>query len=149
MSFLTYILNNLAIYLLTLAFCETLGIGALIGQIENKPSKPIFIGGLIYIIVLIALFHLLKTSKTSMSSFFVFCIHKTHMGLFTLLTPQCVSSGYTPILSLNNMYWRKNHGVHRMTLFILVAGQFLEIHFQCKINLMMNDYVFAWNIVHI
>lgn len=62
MSFLTYILNNLAIYLLTLAFCETLGIGALIGQIENKPSKPIFIGGLIYIIVLIALFHLLATS---------------------------------------------------------------------------------------
>lgn len=62
MSFLTYILNNLATYLLTLAFCETLGIGVLISQIEHKPSKPIFIGGLIFIIVLITLFHLLTTS---------------------------------------------------------------------------------------
>jgi hypothetical protein len=62
MSFLTYILNNLATYLLTLAFCETLGIGMLISQIEHKPSKLIFIGGLIFIIILIALFHLLATS---------------------------------------------------------------------------------------
>lgn len=49
MSVLTYISNHLAIYLLTLAFCETLGLGMLIGQtkeINNDVSKPIFIGGI-------------------------------------------------------------------------------------------------------
>lgn len=35
MSFLTYILNHLAIYLLTLAFCETLGLGMLIEQTKK------------------------------------------------------------------------------------------------------------------
>lgn len=46
MSFLTYILNHLAIYSLTLAFCETLGLGMLIGQtkdIKNEVSKPILL----------------------------------------------------------------------------------------------------------
>lgn len=65
MSFLTYILNHLAIYLLTLTFCETLGLGMLIGQtkdIKNDVSKPIFIGGIIFITILIALLHLLAMS---------------------------------------------------------------------------------------
>lgn len=65
MSFLTYILNHLAIYVLTLAFCETLGLGMLIGQtkeINNKVSNPIFIGGLVFIIIFIALWHLLVMS---------------------------------------------------------------------------------------
>lgn len=65
MSFLTYISNHLAIYLLTLAFCETLGLGILIEQtkeINNKVSKPIFIGGIIFITILIALLHLLAMS---------------------------------------------------------------------------------------
>ena len=65
MSFLTYISNHLAIYLLTLAFCETLGLGTLIKQtkeINNKVSKPIFIGGIVFIIILIALLHLLAMS---------------------------------------------------------------------------------------
>ena len=65
MSFLTYISNHLAIYLLTLAFCETLGLGTLIEQtkeINNKVSKPIFIGGIVFIIILIALLHLLAMS---------------------------------------------------------------------------------------
>lgn len=65
MSFLTYILNHLAIYVLTLAFCETLGLGALLRQtkeINNNISKPIFIGGIIFITVFIALLHLLTMS---------------------------------------------------------------------------------------
>ena len=65
MSFLTYILNHLAIYVLTLAFCETLGLGMLIGQtneINNTISKPVFIGGLVFIIIFIALLHLLLMS---------------------------------------------------------------------------------------
>ena len=65
MSFLSYILNHLAIYVLTLAFCETLGLGILIEQtknIKNKVSKPIFIGGLVFIIIFIALLHLLAMS---------------------------------------------------------------------------------------
>ena len=65
MSFLTYILNHLAIYSLTLAFCETLGLGTLIGQtnkIENKVSGPLFIGGMIFIAAFIALWHLLLMS---------------------------------------------------------------------------------------
>ena len=65
MSFITYISNHLAVYLLTLAFCETLGLGMLIGQtkdIKNKVSKPIFIGGLVFIIIFIALLHLLLMS---------------------------------------------------------------------------------------
>ena len=65
MSFLTYILNHLAIYLLTLAFCETLGLGMLIGQtknIKNNISKPIFIGGIVFITIFIALLHLLTMS---------------------------------------------------------------------------------------
>ena len=65
MSVLTYILNHLAIYVLTLAFCETLGLGMLIEQtkeINNKVSKPIFIGGIIFITILIALLHLLAMS---------------------------------------------------------------------------------------
>ena len=65
MSFLTYISNHLAIYLLTLAFCETLGLGTLIEQtkeINNKVSKPIFIGSIVFIIILIALLHLLAMS---------------------------------------------------------------------------------------
>lgn len=65
MSFLTYISNHLAIYLLTLAFCETLGLGMFIEQtkeINNKVSKPIFIGSLIFIIIYIALLHLLAMS---------------------------------------------------------------------------------------
>lgn len=65
MSFLTYILNHLAIYVLTLAFCETLGLGMLIGQtkeINNNISKPVFIGGLVFIIIFIALLHLLLMS---------------------------------------------------------------------------------------
>lgn len=62
MSFLTYILNHLAIYSLTLAFYETLGLGMLIGQtknIKNEVSKPIFIGGIVFITIFIALLHLL------------------------------------------------------------------------------------------
>jgi hypothetical protein len=65
MSFLTYILNHLTIYLLTLAFCETLGLGTLIGQtnkIENKVSGPLFISGMIFIAAFIALWHLLLMS---------------------------------------------------------------------------------------
>lgn len=65
MSFLTYILNHLAIYSLTLAFCETLGLGTLLGQtknIKNDVSKPIFIGGIVFIIIFIALLHLLAMS---------------------------------------------------------------------------------------
>ena len=65
MSFLTYTLNHLAIYVLTLAFCETLGLGALLRQtkeINNNISKPIFIGGLVFIIIFIALLHLLLMS---------------------------------------------------------------------------------------
>ena len=65
MSFLTYTLNHLAIYVLTLAFCETLGSGMLIGQtkeINNKASKPIFIGGIVFITIFIALLHLLAMS---------------------------------------------------------------------------------------
>lgn len=65
MSFLTYILNHLAIYLLTLAFCEILGLGTLLGQtkeINNDVSKPIFIGGIVFITIFIALLHLLATS---------------------------------------------------------------------------------------
>ena len=63
MSFLTYILNHLVVYSLTLAFCETLGLGMLIEQTkENKVSKPIFIGGLIFITIFIALLHLLAMS---------------------------------------------------------------------------------------
>lgn len=65
MSFLTYISNHLAIYLLTIAFCETLGLGMLIKQtknIKNKVSKPVFIGGLVFIIIFIALLHLLAMS---------------------------------------------------------------------------------------
>ena len=65
MSFLSYILNHLAIYVLTLAFCETLGLGMLIGQtkdIKNKVSKSVFIGGLVFIIIFIALLHLLAMS---------------------------------------------------------------------------------------
>ena len=49
MSFLTYITQHISIYLFTLAFCETLGLGMLIGQtkeINNEVSKPIFIGGI-------------------------------------------------------------------------------------------------------
>lgn len=65
MSFLSYILNHLAIYVLTLAFCETLGLGALLKQtkeINNNISKPVFIGGLVFIIIFIALLHLLLMS---------------------------------------------------------------------------------------
>lgn len=65
MSFLTYILNHLAIYVPTLAFCETLGLGMLVEQtkeINNKVSKPIFIGGIIFITIFIALLHLLAMS---------------------------------------------------------------------------------------
>lgn len=65
MSFLTHILNHLAIYVLTLAFCETLGLGMLIGQtkdIKNEVSKPIFIGGIIFITIFIAFLHLLAMS---------------------------------------------------------------------------------------
>lgn len=65
MSFLSYILNHLAIYVLTLAFCETLELGMLIKQtknIKNKVSKPVFIGGLVFIIIFIALLHLLAMS---------------------------------------------------------------------------------------
>ena len=65
MSFLTYISNHLAIYLLTLAFCETLGLGMLLEQtkeINNDVSKPIFIGGIVFITIFIALLHLLAMS---------------------------------------------------------------------------------------
>lgn len=65
MSFLTYILNHLAIYVLTLVFCETLGLGALLRQtkeINNNIAKPIFIGGIIFITIFIALLHLLAMS---------------------------------------------------------------------------------------
>lgn len=65
MSVLTYILNHLAIYVLTLAFCETLGLGMLIRQtkeINNNVSKPIFIGGIVRITIFIALLHLLTMS---------------------------------------------------------------------------------------
>ena len=65
MSFLSYILNHLAIYLLTLAFCETLGLGMLIEQtkeINNNVSKPIFIGGIVFSTIFIALLHLLAMS---------------------------------------------------------------------------------------
>lgn len=65
MSFLSYILNHLAIYVLTLAFCETLGLGILIGQtkdINNNVSKPIFIGDIVFITIFIALLHLLTMS---------------------------------------------------------------------------------------
>lgn len=65
MSFLTYILNHLAIYVLTLAFCETLGLGTILKQakeIKNEVSKPIFIDGLVFITIFIALCHLLLMS---------------------------------------------------------------------------------------
>lgn len=65
MSFLTYITQHITIYLFTLAFCETLGLGTLIGQtkdIKNDVSKPIFIGGIIFITIFIALLHLLAMS---------------------------------------------------------------------------------------
>lgn len=65
MSFLTYILNHLVVYSLTLAFCETLGLGVLLGQakeINNDVSKPIFIGGIVFITIFIALLHLLTMS---------------------------------------------------------------------------------------
>lgn len=65
MSFLTYILNHLAIYVLTLVFCETLGLRALLRQtkeINNNISKSVFIGGLVFIIIFIALLHLLLMS---------------------------------------------------------------------------------------
>ena len=65
MSVLTHILNHLAIYVLTLAFCETLGLEALLRQtkeINNNISKPVFIGGLVFIIIFIALLHLLLMS---------------------------------------------------------------------------------------
>lgn len=65
MSFLTYILNHLAIYVLTLAFCETLGLEMLIRQtkeINNDVSKPIFIGGIVFITIFITLLHLLTMS---------------------------------------------------------------------------------------
>lgn len=65
MSFLTYITQHIIIYLFTLAFCETLGLGVLLGQtkdIKNDVSKPIFIGGIIFITIFIALLHLLAMS---------------------------------------------------------------------------------------
>lgn len=65
MSFLTYITQHIIIYLLTLAFCETLGLGMLIGQtkeINNDVAKPIFIGGIVFITIFIALLHLLAMS---------------------------------------------------------------------------------------
>lgn len=65
MSFLTYITQHIIIYLFTLAFCETLGLGMLIGQtkeINNDVSKPIFIGGIVFIAIFIALLHLLAMS---------------------------------------------------------------------------------------
>lgn len=65
MSFLTYITQHIIVCLFTLAFCETLGLGMLIGQtknIKNKISKPVFIGGLVFIIIFIALLHLLLMS---------------------------------------------------------------------------------------
>lgn len=65
MSFLTYISNHIAIYSLTLAFCETLGLGMLIRQtkdIKNDVSKPIFIDGIVFITIFIALLHLLAMS---------------------------------------------------------------------------------------
>ena len=65
MSFLSYISNHLAIYVLTLAFCETLGLGALLGhakEINNDVSNPIFIGGIVFITIFIALLHLLTMS---------------------------------------------------------------------------------------
>lgn len=65
MSFLTYITQHIIIYLFTLAFCETLGLGVLLGQtkdIKNDVSKPIFIGGIIFITIFIALLHLLTMS---------------------------------------------------------------------------------------
>jgi len=65
MSFTTYILNHLVVYLLTFAFCETLGLGMLLEQtknIKNEVSKPVFIGGLVFIIIFIALLHLLLMS---------------------------------------------------------------------------------------
>lgn len=65
MSFLTYITQHIIIYLFTLAFCETLGLGMFIGQtkdIKNEVSKPIFIGGTIFITIFIALLHLLTMS---------------------------------------------------------------------------------------
>lgn len=65
MSFLTYITQHIIVYPFTLAFCETLGLGMLIGQtknIKNEISKPIFIGGIIFITIFIALLHLLTMS---------------------------------------------------------------------------------------
>ena len=65
MSFLTYITQHIIIYLFTLAFCETLGLGMLIEQtkdIKNQVSKPIFIGGIVLITIFIALLHLLAMS---------------------------------------------------------------------------------------
>lgn len=65
MSFLTYITQHIIVYLFTLAFCETLGLGMLIGQtkdIKNKVSKPIFIDGIVFITIFIALLHLLTMS---------------------------------------------------------------------------------------
>lgn len=65
MSFLTYITQHIIIYLFTLAFCETLGLEMLNEQtkeINNKVSKPIFIGGIIFITIFIALLHLLAIS---------------------------------------------------------------------------------------
>lgn len=65
MSFLTYILNHLVVYSLTLAFCETLELGVLLGQakdIKNEVFKPIFIGGIVFITIFIALRHLLAMS---------------------------------------------------------------------------------------
>ena len=65
MSFLTYITQHIVIYLFTLAFCETLGLGMLIRQtkdIKNDVSKPIFIGSIVFITIFIALLHLLLMS---------------------------------------------------------------------------------------
>lgn len=65
MSFLTYITQHIIIYLFTLVFCETLGLGTLLEQtkdIKNEVSKPIFIGGLVFITIFIALLHLLAMS---------------------------------------------------------------------------------------
>lgn len=65
MSFLIYITQHIIVYRFTLAFCETLGLGMLLGQtknIKNEVSKPIFIGGIVFITIFIALLHLLTMS---------------------------------------------------------------------------------------
>lgn len=65
MSFLTYITQHIIVCLFTLAFCETLGLGMLIGQtkdIKNEVFKPIFIDGIVFITIFIALLHLLAMS---------------------------------------------------------------------------------------